>query len=227
MRGVEFFRQSRSRWFKACNILLLCLTVSCTRAAEKLVEEVTKQEAEAVRDDCVADSLRLLQSLADRIAPLARASGPQELEETAIALGCTFNGQQLYCPTLGLLLHLEEREEGVTMVVQVTEPLRGIAGELSIRNDPTRGLVLAGQLHRFSPNGCEAILEFEELVALEAYGLPGGSLGMYFSAGAVEVTVLSPEDGPIAHGSAALSGRNALVVLNFDGLSLLDEVALD
>jgi hypothetical protein len=222
---VETFRQFRSSLWKACNIALLVLAAACTQ--ESAIAVISQEQAESVRDECVGASLRLLQELSDRLAPLARADGPEERAATAFELGCEWQGDVLVCPALGLELEIEERPAETAMLIRDLDPLRGVTGEIRIYGDPARGLVLTGHLQRIAPSGCEAILGFEELVALEAYGLPGGALGLYFSEGSVDVTVLAPDAALMAHGSAALTGRHALVALNFDGRRLLDEIALD
>ena len=210
---------------KAGNIALLCLVAACSHGSDTLL--VTQEHAEQIRDECVGESLKLMQELSDRIAPLARVTGPAELTALALELGCEIVGEQLHCYELGLILRLERHPDGTVMFVEDQDAARNVTGEMRIHDDPARGFVLAGHLHRYSSDGCEAILEFEELIALEAYGLPGGSLGLFFSEGAVDLTVLAPDAVLLAYGSAALSGRSALVALNFESLRLLDELALD
>ncbi|MHC4849348.1 MAG: hypothetical protein ACYTEG_12955 [Planctomycetota bacterium] len=214
---------------KAGNIALLCLVAACSQASDTrlITQPISQAHAEQVRDDCVGESLRLLQDLSDRLAPLARADNADELAAVAFELGCDIVGEELYCHPLGLILRLERNAEITAMFIEDMDAARGVVGEMRIHNDAARGHVLAGFLHRFAEDGCEAVLEFEELVALEAYGLPGGSLGLYFSEGAVDLTVFRPDATQLAHGSAALTGRHALIALNFESVRLLDEVALD
>jgi len=206
--------------------VLLVLATACGGGAGASAT-ISLAQAEQVRDECVGEGLRLLQQLADRVAPLARASGPEEREAIALGFGCTTVPDGFECFELGIRLAYEERLDGFVLMVHDLDPLRGVTGEFWVRTDPERGLVLQGHLHRAAEDGCLAILTFDELVGLEAYGLPDGELGLFFSEGAVDVSVRAPDDSPLAYGSAALSGRHALVALNFEGRRLLDELALD
>lgn len=199
---------------------------------------VSQDEAEQLRDGCVAESLRLLRDLADRLAPLARVRDLEHLEATATSMGCTVqarpSGFDLLCEPLGLMLSLQYQLNGelsldpgnsddLRMTVTDFDPMRNVDGELWIHRDIERGLVLSGGLRRSTELGCETILEFDELIGNEF----GGIDGIYFSQGGVDLTVLSQNAIELARGSAALSGRDAFVVLNFDGLSLLDQILLD
>jgi len=217
--GVERIR----RCVRAVSIAMSAFAFAACGSGAPSATTVSLAQAEAVRDGCVADGLVLLRELSDRLAPLARAASPEEREATAISLGCVKEGDRYLCEPLGVWLSLF----GDVLTVEDTDPLRGVAGELRLRNDPARGLVFTGHLHIASESGCSALLELDELVALEAFGMPDGSLGLFFSAGAVDVTVAAPDDALFATGTAAFTGRSALVALNFDGRRLLDELALD
>ena len=200
---------------------------------------VSQEQAEQLRDGCVADSLLLLRDLADRIAPLARVRDLEHLEATATGLDCSMRTQpggfELLCEPLGLVFTLEFQRDGVLsldpagsdalrMMVRDLDAERGVEGEISVRPDPARGLVMQGGLHRRSENGCEAILDFDELIGHEF----GGAFGVQFAQGAVDVTVLSPDAVQLAHGSAAWTGRDAFLVLNFDELApLIDSLSFD
>ncbi|MEM8885834.1 MAG: hypothetical protein AAGD14_17350 [Planctomycetota bacterium] len=219
-------------------LVAVCALAACGGGGTT-VEAITQTEAEEIRDDCVADGLRLLQQLADRIAPLARARDVEELEATALALGCTFrarpDGYYLSCPTIGLDLGLEFERDGLpvndpALADRVALRLGGdprVSGEILMEQDPARGMVMHGGFERVSDLGCVAHLDFTQLAGLEAFGLPDGALGLFFTEGSVDVRVAMPGGDALAHGSAALRGRSAVLALNFDGLALLDELALD
>jgi len=199
---------------------------------------VSQDQAEQLRDGCVADGLRLLRDLADRLAPLARVRDLEHLEATADRLDCSMRmrpgGFDLVCDPLGLVLSLEYQLDGtlsmdpgssdqLRMIVSDLDPERNVSGELWIYRDVERGLVLNGGLRRWSESGCEAILEIDELVGQEF----GDTTGLIFTEGGIDLTILTRDAIELASGSAALVGRDAFVVLNFDGLSLLDEILLD
>ena len=207
-------------------------------AAKEVLEEISQQQAEELRDGCVADALALVTAMADRLAPLARARDIENLALTAERLGCTLegttDGYRLLCPTLeirgatlALELHLVHREQDSVLFVRGEDGARTVDGMITLRDDPARGLVLGGMLEATSPDGCRAVAEFDEIVGLEALELPGDTSRMYFREGAIDLAVYAENDDRIARGSAAISGRDAFVVLNFARFAILGDLALD
>jgi hypothetical protein len=199
---------------------------------------VSQDEAEQLRDSCVVDGLRLLRDLADRLAPLARVRDLEHLEATASLMDCSMQmrpgGFDLLCEPLGLVLSLEYHLEGtlsmdpgssdeLRMIVSDLDPQRDVSGELWIHRDVERGLVLSGGLRRWSGDGCEAVLEIDDLVGQEL----GDATGLIFTEGGIDLFIRTRDAIELATGSAALVGRDAFVVLNFDGLTLLDQIQLD
>ena len=181
-------------------------------------------------------SLALLQALGDRIAPLARASSVEDLEATALSLDCSFetttDGYRLLCPTLDLRGNMVAVEltlrfmNGETMLeVNGADATRVVKGALTLRDDSDRGLVLQGAMEAINDAGCRAVAEFDEVIGLEAYNLPGDVSTLHFREGAVTLTVYRNDSLELARGSAALAGRNAFIVLNFDDFSLLSELS--
>jgi hypothetical protein len=232
----------RSSVLVALLLLMGSLMTACgndlSATGQPSLTAVSQDEAEQLRDSCVAESLRLLRDLADRLAPLARVRDLEHLEATATTMDCIMvtrpSGFDLVCESLGLVLSLEYQLDGtlsldpgssdeLRMIVSDLDPERNISGELWIHREIERGLILSGGLHRSTESGCEAILEFEDLIGQEFGGLDG----LYFTEGRVDLIVLAADAIELARGSAALSGRDAFVVLNFDGISLLDEIFLD
>ncbi|MHC4953987.1 MAG: hypothetical protein ACYTGZ_08855 [Planctomycetota bacterium] len=227
----------------ARNIACVCalmLFVACGNSSptKQLIDEISQERAEQVRDGCVGDALGLLHALADRLAPLARAGNPEQLALTAARVGCsietTTDGYRLLCPamdlrdaTLAVELHLRYVGDSAVLTVTGADLLRRVDGTLTLRDDPDRGLVMEGGLEAVTSDGCRAVAEFDEVVGLEA--LDSGSDGsrVFFRAGAVDLSVYAEDDERLAHGSAALAGRDAFVVLNFAEFSLLGELRFD
>jgi len=221
-------------------VLLVCAATACGNSSptKKVFDAITQEEAEDLRDGCVADSLALLQGLADRLAPLARAANDEQLESTAASLGCsletTTDGYRLLCPAMGLRdstlaveLYLRFEADEVSLQVYGVDTTRTVEGGLTMRDDPDRGLVLQGSLQATDVHGCRAVADFDEVSGLEAFDLPGDRSGLHFREGVVDLTVYRNDAIELARGSAALTGRNAFVVLNFAGFSVLGELALD
>jgi hypothetical protein len=222
---------------------IACLVVACVVTAcgsnsptKKLYDAISQQQAEDLRDTCVADSLALLQELGDRIAPLARAKDVEQLEAAALARGCSFEttaeGYRLLCPAMDLRgsilaveLILNFVGEETALQVNGSDAMRSVHGNLIVRDDPERGLVLQGVLEAINDTECRAVAEFNEVIGLEAFDLPGDLSSLHFREGAVQLTLYSDTSLRLARGSAALSGRNAFVVLNFDEFSLSSEMS--
>ena len=223
-------------------ILLLvgiCVFPACGAvAAKEVLEEISQQQAEELRDGCVADALALVTAMADRLAPLARARDAEDLALTADRLGCTLegttDGYRLLCPTLeirgatmALELNLVYGEQDTALYVRGEDGARTVEGVITLRDEPARGLVLGGMLEATSPDGCRAVAEFDEIVGLEALESNGDSSRMFFREGAIDLAVYAENSDRIARGSAAISGRDAFVVLNFARFAILGDVALD
>lgn len=240
---VRFVHNIRRRVWRLRNVSLLlvaCSAIACGNSSptKKVFDAISQQEAEEVRDGCVADSLALLQALGDRIAPLARARDLEGLELTAAALGCSFetttDGYRLLCPamdlrgtTLAVELYLRFTGEDTVLQVSGSDAAHSVDGILVLRSEPERGLVLQGAVEATDANGCRAVAEFDEVIGLEAIDLPGDRSALHFREGAVELIVFRENALELARGSAALTGRNAFVVLNFDDFSLLSELTFE
>ena len=226
----------RLRNISAC-LVVACLAVACgsNSPTKKLIDAISQEQAEELRDTCVADSLALLQALGDRIAPLARAADVEQLEATATALDCSFetttDGFRLYCPAmnlrgsvLALELNLHFVGDDTVLEVYGTDITRTVHGMLMLREDAERGLVMQGVIEAINDAGGRAVAEFDEVIGMEAFDLPGDVSSVYFREGAVALTVYLSNALELARGSAALTGRNAFVVLNFADFSLLSEM---
>jgi len=240
---VSFVYNIRRRVWRLRNVaflLVACALPACGNSSptKKLFDAITQQEAEELRDGCVTDSLALLQALGDRIAPLARARDIEQLEATAASLGCSFetttDGYRLYCPVMDLRgsslaveLILRFVDEDVVLEVNGGDDARSVDGMLVLHDEPERGLVLQGAIEATDASGCRTVAEFDEIIGLEAFDLPGDHSALHFREGAVDLTVFRGDAFELARGTAALTGRNAFVVLNFDGFSLLGELDLN
>jgi len=238
--------QISRRGFARVLLLLVgaCALPACGAvAAKEAIEEISQEQAADLRDGCVSDALALVTAMADRLAPLARARDIEALTLTAERLGCnlegTTDGYRLLCPavelrgaTLAMELHLVYGEgvygeEETELSVRGEDGARQVLGMLTLRDDPERGLVLRGALEATAPDGCRAVAEFDEIIGLEAIELPGDTSRMYFREGAIDLAVYAANAVRLALGSAAMTGRDAFVVLNFPSFSVLGDVALD
>ena len=233
--------QNSRRGFARVLLLLAgaCALPACGAvAAKEVLEEISQEQAADLRDGCVSDALALVTAMADRLAPLARARDIEALTLTAERLGCTLetttDGYRLLCPAfelrdamLALELHLVYGEEETELSVHGEDGARLVVGMLTLRDDPERGLVLRGALESTSQDGCRTVAEFDEIIGLEAIELPGDTSRMFFREGAIELAVYAADAVRLALGSAAVTGRDAFVVLNFPSFSVLGDIALD
>ena len=228
--------------------ITLCLAVAtlaaCTPQDAGLDIDQALQLADEMRAGCVASNLDLMMGLADRAAPLCEASSLQNLVDLASSWCTVTPGTErhiLECEELQLGadvidLHAEleyfgadgqtvvapEDSVGLRVHVTATGLLAETTGILVCTPDPERGLVLSGHLITVFPDGCRVEADLNDLTALR---IADGEAPLLITSGSVDISI-DNWDEPVATGTAAIFGRNALVALEVDGIFSQGEIAL-
>lgn len=209
--------------------LVSILLFACTQSGTTSIDTVQAvQIAQEMREGCVGASLDLLQNLADRLAPLAYASSPEELQALAAQAGCTVTPgvltDYLLCegdPTLEIQL---SRLDGV-LIAEITADTTDSHTEGVLEIDPAAGVAMAGDLVTEYANGCTVLAFVDRVQGQLVADLPGTGTGLIFTGGSVALHVLEAGD-PFASGTAALVGRRALVILEIAGIFAQGEIDL-
>jgi len=97
--------------------------------------------------------------------------------------------------------------------------------ELRIEDDPELGLSVTGTIVTESPDGTVVEGTLERVYARPVADLPDVGAGAVFTSGNVDLGVRAGGE-VVATGTAALFGRNALVLLTIGGTSAQGELAL-
>jgi hypothetical protein len=207
-------------------------------------------QASELREGCVANSLDVLLRTLDRVAPMAEELRTDHLdslpgggscdlyaatgEETEHELLCYWPAPDGGAVTLDLrLTYLDETGSAIAaptdggslrVLIDVRgEPTEAL-GEISIRVDPARGLVVTGDIgFRFGLT-CLVKCEIDEIVAAVVADAPFGT-SVLVHTGNLDLEI-DRGDGDWRYGSAALVGRTAIVAIAVNGYFSQGEIDL-
>ena len=117
------------------SVVALSLLTGCGAVVKEAYDKVTEEQAAGIQEGCVGDAVGLVHTLADRLAPLARANDVDEISRFAADMGCsletTSDGYHLSCPAMELrdaTLAPLLSDDGV-----IAEPRYSVSGTSSLR----------------------------------------------------------------------------------------------
>ena len=230
--------------------LVVTLALATAGCSGSTADPAALLQAESLRDGCVAQTLDLILTSVEELAPFAEVTARDELRALAEQLGYVleedvnathdYKIEGRWRDRTAVEFEVTAWLSFLTRNIPITNP--GYADELFIRlelrygddvsysefivrPDPARGLVVDGAMALRLPDNCRVDAIFPEFVARQVADLSGDGSRVVIQTGTVDLAI-EQFPGGSQSARAAVVGRNALVALDVAGFSMRGDLDL-